>query len=234
MGLPIQKAPTYNCVLPITGTEVEFRPFLVKEQANMLVTKETEDPKAMFNALMGLLKSVTEGKLDASNIPMADLEYLFMMIRTKSVGETAKVPLPCQTETCDNVIIDDIILTDMQVDTSEMLESKIKLNDTLYIELVAPSAELVFGIEGMEEVEMIKPVLRNCLVRIYDEENVYEMADHRDSEIDEFVESLTVQQFEMITEYFASIPRLSYSHEYKCPKCGETHTQEIAGLENFF
>jgi hypothetical protein len=86
----------------------------------------------------------------------------------------------------------------------------------------------------MEEVEMIKPVLRNCLVRIYDEENVYEMADHRDSEIDEFVESLTVQQFEMITEYFASIPRLSYSHEYKCPKCGETHTQEIAGLENFF
>ena len=95
MGLPIQKAPTYKCVLPVSNIEVKYRPFLVKEQKHLLVARESENSTQIFDAIMDLVKAVTEEKIDASKIPLVDLEYLFLQVRTKSVGETARVPLMC-------------------------------------------------------------------------------------------------------------------------------------------
>ena len=95
MSLPIQKAPQYKCELPISGIEVNYRPFLVKEQQHLLIARESEDATAIFDAIMNLINSVTEGKIDGSELPLVDVEYLFLQIRTKSVGETSKIPLVC-------------------------------------------------------------------------------------------------------------------------------------------
>jgi len=234
MGLPIQKAPMYNCVLPVSDVEVKYRPFLVKEQKHLLVARESENATQIFDAIMDLVKAVTENKVDASKIPLVDLEYLFLQVRTKSVGETAKVPLMCMADGCDGVGYTDIDLTKIEVDTSGILDNKIKLNENLMVELKAPDSKLVYEVENLDEVEMIKPILRECMVRIYDDENIYEMAEHRDSEIDEFIESLTVGQFEDINKYFGSMPQLKQEVEYKCEKCGTVSTNTLQGLQSFF
>ena len=234
MGLPIQKAPTYKCVLPVSNIEVKYRPFLVKEQKHLLVARESENSTQIFDAIMDLVKAVTEEKIDASKIPLVDLEYLFLQVRTKSVGETARVPLMCMADGCDGVGYTDVDLTEIEVDTSGILDNKIELGSNLIVELKAPDSKLIYEVENLDEVEMIKPILRECMIRIYDEENVYEMAEHRDSEIDEFIESLTVGQFEDINKYFGSMPQLKKEVEYKCEKCGTVSTNTLQGLQSFF
>ncbi len=234
MGLPIQKAPHYKCELPMSGIEVSYRPFLVKEQNHLLIARESEDAAAIFDAIMNLIKAVTEGKVDGSKLPLVDLEYLFLQIRTKSIGETAKVPLMCMKKECDGVGYIDIDLTKVAVDTTTMLDNKIQISEELMIELSPPSSELVYNVEGLDESEMIKPILRGCMLRIYDEENIYEMSEFRDAEIDEFIENLTVGQFETISEYFESMPSLKEEVEYKCDKCGEVSNNILQGLQSFF
>ena len=234
MGLPIQKAPQYKCELPISGIEVNYRPFLVKEQQHLLIARESEDATAIFDAIMNLINSVTEGNVDGSELPLVDVEYLFLQIRTKSVGETSKIPLMCNRDGCDGVGITELDLSKIEVDMSSMMDNKGRLNEHLMVELSPPGSKLIYEVEGLDEVEMIKPILRTCMIRIYDEESIFEMSEHRDSEIDEFIENLTVNQFEKITKYFNSMPTLKREMEYKCDKCGEVSNNVIQGLQNFF
>lgn len=235
MGLPIQNAPSYTCELPVSQQTVKYRPFLVKEQSFLLQAKEGAANKDIFNAILDLINSVTFGKVDANKLPMADLEYLFLQIRTKSIGETIVLPLICQAdEDCDGIRNVEIDLNDIEVDTSNLPENKIELNENLIVELVAPKVKLIMKLDGLEEAEQIKPILRECMVRLYDEENVFELSEYRDSEIDEFIESLTVQQFELITDYFTAIPTLKHEVSYECPKCKKESSVELEGLNNFF
>ena len=129
MSLPIQKAPQYKCELPISGIEVNYRPFLVKEQQHLLIARESEDATAVFDAIMNLINSVTEGKIDGSELPLVDVEYLFLQIRTKSIGETAKIPLMCMDDECDGVGVIEMDLTTIKVDTSSIMDNKIQLNE---------------------------------------------------------------------------------------------------------
>ena len=234
MGLPIQKAPQYKCELPISGIEVNYRPFLVKEQNHLLIARESEDPTTIFESIMNLIKSVTEGTIEGEKLPLVDLEYLFLQIRTKSVGETSKIPLVCNKDGCDGVGITELDLSKIEVDMSSMMDNKVRLNEHLMVELSPPGSKLIYEVEGLDEVEMIKPILRTCMIRIYDEESIFEMSEHRDSEIDEFIENLTVNQFEKISEYFGSMPSLKEEVEYKCDKCGEVSNNILQGLQSFF
>ena len=234
MGLPIQTAPQYKCELPISGIEVSYRPFLVKEQNHLLIARESEDGTVIFDSIMNLINSVTEGTVDGSKLPLVDLEYLFLQIRTKSIGETAKVPLMCTQDECDGVGYTELDLTKIKVDTSGMIDNKIQLNEHLMVELSAPSSKIVYEVEELNEAEMIKPILRSCIIRIYDDENIYELSEFRDSEIDEFIENLTVKQFEEISKYFESIPSLKEEIEYKCDICGEVSNNTLQGLQSFF
>ena len=235
MGLPIQTAPSYNCELPVSKTKVKYRPFLVKEQAFLLQAKESQDNDDIFNGILQLIKSVTDGKVDANKLPIADLEYLFLQIRAKSIGETVTLPLICQTDTdCNGMVNVEIDLSTLTVDTSGMKDNKIELNDNLVVELAPPLTELVMSLEGKEENDSIIPILRGCMVRLYDDENVFELSEYRDTEIDEFIESLTVAQFEKISVYFDSVPSIKKEVEYSCPICKEKSSLTLEGINNFF
>lgn len=235
MGLPIQTAPSYNCELPVSKMKVKYRPFLVKEQSFLLQAKESAEASDIFSGILDLIKSVTDGKVDANKIPIADLEYLFLQIRSKSIGESVTLPLICQASVdCDGISNQEINLGDIKVDTTGMQDNKVKLNENLIVELQPPLTKLVMKLEGLEEAETILPVLRECMVRLYDDENVFELSEYRDSEINEFIESLTVTQFEKISEYFDSVPSLKHKVEWTCPKCKEETSVELQGLNNFF
>lgn len=234
MALPVQKAPTFKCELPVSQLNVKFRPFLVKEQQHLLITRESENPQEIYDAILELIKSVTNGEVDASKLPMADLEYLFLQIRARSVGETVKLPLVCQAEGCNGVHQEVLDLEDISVNTSEMKDNKIQINDELIVELSPPTTKTVYKLQGLDENEMIQPLMRACLLRIYDSEEIYEMSDHRDAEIDEFVLSLTMEQFQKISEYFESLPQLKHTIEHTCEVCGHENSTTLQGLQNFF
>ena len=234
MALPVQKAPTFKCELPVSGLTVKFRPFLVKEQQHLLITRESEDPQEIYDAILELVKSVTNNEVDASKLPMADLEYLFLQIRIKSVGETTKLSFSCQTEGCNGVHEEVIDLEKIEANTTDMQDNKIQISDELIVELSPPTTQTVYKLQVLSENDMIKPLMRTCLLRIYDSEEIYEMSDHRDSEIDEFVLSLTMEQFEKISKYFESLPQLKHVVEWKCKVCGHENSTTLQGLQNFF
>lgn len=233
MGLPIQKAPTYNCELPLTGLKVKFRPFLVKEQNHLLIIKESQGEEEIFGAITDMIKAVTNDEVDAPRLPMADLEYLFINIRARSVGESIEVPYLCRSQGCGHVYRSTLDLLSLDVD-DDLPENKIQISDSLIIEMRPPIAKDAIKWAGLDETEIIKPLMRTCMVRLYDEEEIYDMNDHRDSEIDEFIESLSLEQFDKISNFFASLPQLRHKESWNCEKCGSENNVELKGLQNFF
>ena len=233
MGLPIQKAPTYNCELPVSGLKIRFRPFLVKEQNHMLVIREGESEAEIFDAIVNMVKSVTDGEVDAYKLPMADLEYLFCQIRARSVGEALNLPLICRNQGCNHVYKTNVDLLTLTVDVPET-QNQIELNEELIIEMQPPLASDAMKWTGVQEHELIKPLMRTCMVRIFDSEEIFEMKDHRDSEIDEFVDSLSMEQFAKISEFFANLPALQHIESWTCENCGHENELILKGLNNFF
>ena len=233
MGLPIQKAPTYNCELPLTGLKVKFRPFLVKEQNHLLIIKESQGEEEIFGAIAEMIKSVTNGEVDATQLPMADLEYLFINIRARSVGESIDVPYICRKEGCGHVYKSKLDLLSLDVDDVD-IEEQIQISDNLIVEMRPPVAKDAMKWAGLDETELIKPLIRTCMVRLYDEEEIYEMNDHRDSEIDEFIESLSLEQFDKIGNFSTSLPALQHREKWTCEKCGNKNDVVLKGLQNFF
>lgn len=234
MGLPIQAAPKYNLTLPITNKKVSYRPFLVKEQRSLLLARESENTADVFEAVCDMISSVTDGKIDAMKLPVADLEYLFLQIRAKSVGESADVSLACTENDCSGYGSVKIDLNDVKVDVSGLEDTKIELSDNLIIEMQPPSTKTALKMDGLDDAEAIKPMLRACIVRIYDEDSIYELSEYKDSEIDQFIESLTVSQFEKISDWFTNLPTLKHDVKYICGVCKSHCDRTLEGLNSFF
>ena len=236
MALPIQAAPSYTLTLPISKKVVKYRPFLVKEQRSLLVARESENTKDIMQAVIDMISAVTSKTVDANKLAVGDLEYLFMQIRAKSVGETAGISVACTRTDCEGdgwgrVEVD---LNDVEVEVDEDVDNMIKLNDDLVVEMQYPTVTSVTKVDGMNEADAIKPVLRGCMVRLFDDENVYEFSEYRDSEIDDFIDSLTIDQFEKMTEFFQNVPTLKHEVTFTCSKCKKENTRVLEGLNSFF
>jgi len=234
MALPIQAAPSYTLTLPISKKVVKYRPFLVKEQRSLLVARESENTKDIMQAVIDMISAVTSKTVDANKLAVGDLEYLFMQIRAKSVGETAGISVACTDNECDGWGRVEVDLNDVTVDVDEDVDNMIRLNDDLVVEMQYPTVTSVTKVEGLNEADAIKPVLRGCMVRLFDDENVYEFSEYRDSEIDDFIDSLTIDQFEKMTEFFQNVPTLKHEVEYTCSKCKKENTRVLEGLNSFF
>jgi hypothetical protein len=234
MALPKQSTPKYNCVLPSDGREVEYRPFLVAEQKNLLIAQEQGDDGAMFSAVQDLVEACTYGKLKSTQLAVIDMEYLFLKIRAKSVGETANLQVSCHDKKCDGhgeVVIN---LDDVEVVGDEP-ENKIMINDEIGIELRYPRIGDIQTADSTEgQMTQTIEMLKKCMVSVYDQENVYPTADSSTQELDEFVNTLTMPQMELISEYFASIPQLKKEVKSECVSCGKEINTTVQGLNNFF
>jgi len=233
MALPKLAAAKYELTVPSTGEQVEYRPFLVKEEKMLLMAQSQGDEKDMIRATEELVNSCTFGKLDTKKLPLFDLEYVFLNIRAKSVGETVELNLTCPDdgETKVPVTID---LTKINVVTNPEHASDIKISDDIGIVFDYPKTSLMGKVNLKNEGESVFQVIKACVSQIYDAENVYARTDIDDKDLDEFIDSMSHDQFEKVQNFFNTMPKLSHTVKVKNPKTGVESDIVLEGLQSFF
>ena len=235
MALPKLNTPTYELVLPSTGEKIKYRPFLVKEQKLLMIAKESEKYEDIANAVGNLVHSCTFGEINAETSAMFDIEYIFMKVRSKSIGETQKITLTCVVEDCDGQRHGVLDMSDIEVDSSERDDnSVIELSDELSVELQIPSATKMVNLTDLPEDKLLNAIMLLSMTKIYDKENIYDLNDYRDSEIQEFIDSMSVEQFNIVSRFFASVPSVALKLETVCEKCKDKQTDKVKGFANFF
>ena len=238
MPLPKIATPTYELELPSTGGTVKYRPFLVKEEKVLVIALESEDNKQITNAIKAVLKScvLTKG-IKVETLPTFDIEYLFLNIRGKSVGESIDVNIICPDDekTSVKVAID---LDDIKVQKTENHTNKVQLDKNLMMELKYPSLDEFiknnFDFNDQNAMEQSFKLIASCIDKIYNEEEVWVAADCTKKEITEFLESMNSQQFKKIEEFFTSMPKLSHTIKVKNPETKVESEVVLEGLASFF
>ena len=229
MALPKLETPTYELILPSSGEKITFRPFLVKEYKILLTTLDTENAE-INRVVTELVHACTFNKLKIDTLANFDIEYIFLNIRAKSIGEITNLLLNCNN--CDNQISLDLDLTKATVEKSPEHSAKINLTDNIIIEMRYPKFEEMINIYQNFKSDRIVELLSTCIKAVYTEDKIYN--DYTAEELLEFVNSFSKSQFEMIESFFLTMPKLVQHIEQDCDKCGAHNTMTLEGLQNFF
>jgi len=238
MPLPKIATPTYELELPSTEQTVRYRPFLVKEEKLLVLALETEDTKQITNAIKSVLKScvLTKG-VKVETLPTFDIEYLFLNIRGKSVGEELEVKVICPDDEKTEVPIT-IDLDEVKVQKSEGHNKQLKLDDNLMMEMKYPSLEQFiknnFDFNDANQMEQSFDLIGSCIDKIYNEDEVWATADCTKKEVKEFLESMNSSQFKDIEKFFETMPKLSHTIKVKNPKTKVESEVVLEGLASFF
>jgi hypothetical protein len=229
MSLPKLQTPTYELILPSTGDKIKFRPFLVKEYKILLTTLDSENEE-INRVVTELVDACTFNKLKIDALANFDIEYIFLNIRAKSIGEITNLLLNCNN--CDNQISFDLNLTKAEVEKSPEHSSKINLTDKIIIEMRYPKFDEMIDIYQNFKSDRIVELLSKCIKAVYTEDTVYE--EYTKEELLEFVNSFSKNQFEMIENFFLTMPKLVQNIEQDCKECGAHNELKLEGLQNFF
>ena len=232
MALPKINTVLYDLKLPSSGKMVEFRPFLVKEEKILLLALEGKDDKDMSKAIKQIItQCVTTEGFNVNKLPMIDLEYLFLNIRGKAVGDISTITFEHE---CGETINLDIDLSKVKVVKNENYSDIVKLTDDITIRLTPPGIDNVIGAGDKNRVDMVLEIIRDSIVEIIQGEEVFSAQDHTREELDEFLNSLNSGQFIKVQKYYESLPKMKQDIEYTCKKCGKTETETLEGLASFF
>ena len=233
MSLPVINVPTYELTVPSTKEKVKYRPFLVKEEKILLLALEDGEDKTLANALKQIVNNCTFDKLLVDTMPIFDLEYMFLRIRAKSVGEVAELKLLCED---DNETYADvkIPLEEIEVKFPEGHDSLVKLNDTISMTMAYPTFELLGQDVQTMEVEKTFDLIGSCINQVIEGENVYERSDWNKKELKDFLDSLTSKQFQDVQKFFETMPKLSYEVEFENPTTKKKNKMTLEGLQSFF
>ena len=240
MALPKLNVPVYEAILPSTEKVIKYRPFLVKEEKILLTAMEAGEDSAMIPAVKRIINNCVEGNLDVDKLPTFDIEYLFLRLRAKSVGEKVTLglkPWGCPKnngELCENSTPVDVNLEEVNVVKTEKHSNKIMLDDKIGIQLSYPDMSKLGKVDKIDTAEAGMNIIKDCIDMIYTEEEMYERGTFNDKELDEFVDSLNTQQFTLIRDFFDTMPVLKHTVKYKCETCGEDKETTIQGLNSFF
>ena len=238
MPLPTIATPTYELELPSTGKKIKYRPFLVKEEKLLVLALETESTKDISTAIKTVLKNCIQTRgVKVENLPTFDIEFLFLNIRGKSVGEEIEVNLICpddkETSVPVTINIDDIKITKDKDHTN-----KIKLDKSLMMEMKYPSLDEFiknnFDFTGDPDMDQSFDLIASCIDKIYTEEEVWSTADCTKKEVTEFLEQMNSRQFKGIEKFFTTMPKLSHSIDITNPNTGVKSTVVLEGLSSFF
>ena len=236
MALPKLNTPTYELEVPSTDEKIKYRPFLVKEEKILLMAMESKDNTQIINAVKDIVSSCTFEKLNAATMPMFDMEYIFLNIRAKSVGEISKLKILCPDDkkTYASVELD---LTKVEVQVDDEHSNKIELTDDMGIIMTYPTIDsfLESGIENIDASNMLD-VIGTCILQIYEEkgEKVYQAKDQTKKELTEFIESMDSKQFKKLQSFFDTMPKLKHTIKVKNPKTKVESEVTLNGLADFF
>tara|TARA_B100000085_G_C18522837_1_gene504430 strand:+ start:447 stop:1142 length:696 start_codon:yes stop_codon:yes gene_type:complete len=231
MALPINEVPKYTCKLPSTGQTITYRPFLVKEQKVMLTALESEDDVEIGSAVNSTLQSCIETDLNVLNLPIFDFEYLFLKIRSKSVGEVIKLKLKCPDD--DKQIVEhELNLEEVNVTRPEGHTNKIEFEPGYGIIMQYPTIKSFKKFDNLGE--MPYEVIKDSIKTIYKGDDVYDRNNIEEAELDDFINSLTQKQFKQLQSFFETMPRIRHTIDYKNPVSGKDFSVTLNGSADFF
>ena len=240
MPLPKINTPTYELVLPSSGKKIKYRPFLVREEKILIMALETEDQKQITRAVIDILSSciITKGiKLD--KLATFDIEYLFLNVRSKSVGEQIEVNVTCPDDEKTSVPIT-IDIDSIKIEKNKKHTNIVKLDDSLSLKLRYPSMEQFISTnfesaeESGNEIKTTLDMIISCIDIIFNEEESWNASESTKKELGEFLDQLNTKQFKLIEDFFATMPKLTHTLKVKNPKTNVESTVKLEGLASFF
>ena len=231
--LPKLDTPTYRLTLPSTKEEIQYRPFLVKEQKLLMMAQESENENEIVDMVSQIVNACTFEKIDVDTSPMFDIEYIFLQIRGKSVGEKIDLMLTCPDDEKTSVPVQ-VNINDISVLMSEEHNNEIDITNDIKMVFRYPLLKDVKGIPAnTKDVDLIFHLLYGCTESIQHGEEIYNRVDISDKELAEFIDSLTGEQFERITDFFQTMPKLRHVIPVKNPKTEVESEVVVEGLASF-
>jgi len=236
MALPKLTTPTYELEIPSTDEKIKYRPFLVKEEKILLMAMESENNKDIIQAVKEIVSTCTFDKLNLGTLPMFDVEYIFLNIRSKSVGEISTINLLCPDDKKTYAAVD-VDLSKVEVQVGDNHTNKIELSDDMGMIMTYPTIDSFSesGIQTITASNMLD-VISSCVLQIYEEkgEKVYESKDQTKKELTEFIESMNTKQFKKVQKFFDTMPKLKHEVTVKNPKTKKESKITLSGLNDFF
>ena len=233
--LPRMVTPKYDMIVPSTGKSITYRPYVVKEEKLLLIAMESQDEKQIENAVMSIIEECVESALDINTLTNFDVEFIFVTLRAKSVGESIELSPKCKH--CEEINevkldLDEVTVKNLEDQTDTM----IKLTDDICVELQWPTMKHrhIDLVDEASETETIINMMTSTIGTIYSGEEIFVTSDVPKKEVKEFVESLSNEQFNQVVDVMAKAPYLSYDLKFDCKKCGESNSIELNGLSDFF
>ena len=239
MSLPKLNVPVYETVLPSTEKVIKYRPFLVKEEKVLLTAMEDGKTETIMNAVKQVLKNCIQSKIDLDKLPTFDLEFLFLRLRAKSVGEEVTIglkPWGCPQnngELCNKTTEVKVNLEEVKVIKDEKHTSKIMLDDNVGIKMRYPDISKI-NIDTGNDMETGMKMIHQSIDMIFTSEETHERDTISEKELEDFIDSLNTEQFAKIRTFFDTMPQLKHTAKYTCSTCGEEKETTITGLNSFF
>jgi len=240
MALPKLEVPTYELELPLSKKYIKFRPYLVKEQKSLMMAMESSDAKTIQHNVREILNVCTLNKdVNIDELPIIDIEYYFLQLRAKSVGEIADSKYRCNNEVedkvCGNIMEAKIDLTQIMPVQEEYVDPEIQLNEQITIRMKYPPFKLISDSIEMDDItEVTFHMIANSIEYIYDGDQFHYAKEQTTEDLVDFIEQLSQEQFEKLEKFFNSVPKLKKDLDITCSKCGFEHHLHVEGLESFF
>ena len=236
MALPKLTTPTYELEIPSTDEKIKYRPFLVKEEKILMMAMESKKSSDIVQAVKDIVSECTFNKINMSDMPMFDIEYIFLQIRSKSVDEVSKLKLLCPDDGKTYAEIE-LNLNEVKVQVGDDHTNKIELNDGMGIIMKYPTIDSFreSGIQDINASNMLE-VISSCILQIYEKkgEKTYDPKDQTKKELTEFIESLNTKQFRDVQKFFDTMPKLKHEIMVKNPKTKKESKITLTGLNDFF
>jgi hypothetical protein len=243
MALPKLDVPIFTIDLPLSKTKLRYRPFLVKEEKLLLIAMESDDEKTIMDTIKQIINNCCLDDVDTETLPITDLEYFFLHLRARSIGEIVDLQYKCNNKVkddageeveCGNNVKLKVNVLEIEPTFNDKHTNKIELTDKLGIVMKYPNFATIDKVKSNNDVEQILGIIMNCVDYIYDEDSIYYRKDISDEELTEFIENLTQKQFAKVQEFFETVPAIKKEMDFKCNKCGYQEKILIEGIQNFF
>ena len=232
MALPKLDTPKYQLTLPSTGEKIDYRPFLVKEQKIILMAQESQDENQILNAVGDLVNSCTFGIIDAKKSPTFDIEYIFLKIRSRSVGETTSINVVCPDDNKTQVPVK-INLDEIELLTNKDHKTNIQLTDKFTLNFRYPLMSDLYGIDASDATETSFSLINKCVTSIQYGDEIYNRVDMTDAELNDFLEQMNSRQFAEVMDFFNGMPRLRHIIKVTNPKTKVQSEVVLEGLQSF-
>lgn len=240
MTLPLNTAPTYTIKIPSTKKDFKFRPFLVRDQKALMIAQESNNNTVMLDTIKEIIGSCSKSKIDLDKLASFDIEYIFLQMRAKSVGEIVELTFACDEDHGEDnrraLSKISINLENVKVEFPENHTNKIPLFKDVGIMMKYPTFDTLRSLEeaNVNDIDTVFDIVSDCIDYIYDNDQIYSAKDTKKEELLEFLNNLTADQFERVQDFFKTMPHLRINIDYTCPVCNKVHNKYMEGLSSFF